>query len=238
MNIVSSLKYCYVILFIVFFISCNWETDSKQKHQDSVSQKENTSSIDSQSITKDTILLVNENLKYKFQVHKENSDFLSKIISINYSLIDSDPLPKRIDLKEKDYAIFLKFDDYNYDGYLDMYIHNTCAILNNCHGYIYLFDPKLKEYIHNEQFDTLTTVTVNKKKNEIYSISRSQAGAIFKKGVYKMRNRQLSLIRYIIQGPAVSGWLFQITSFDVFGNSRIIKREINKYPTFEDEEKY
>ena len=236
-------RYNIILLLIVSIISCkselqNNKNDSEINYRDTLSiSNDSLDNIIDTIMTEDTTLLIFENMKYKFQILRNGPESYNEIEKIHYSQSNNFINPKSINFKDKEYFIFMEFEDYNFDGYLDLYLKNGCAILNNCSGCIYLFNPEHNEFKHNEQFDTLTTVTVNKKKQEIYSINRSQAGASFQKGVFKMKNHKLKIIRYVIQEQDGDDWFFQITTFDVSGKSKVIKREINKYPVYTEDEK-
>lgn len=85
-------------------------------------------------------------------------------------------------------------DDYNFDGYKDIYIHDGCAILGNCFGLVMLYDKPGKNFIRAKEFDNLTTIRLDPEKKLLSSLNRSGGGIYFTYQLYKYINSKLTLI--------------------------------------------
>ncbi|MCX6162903.1 MAG: hypothetical protein NTV87_16405 [Ignavibacteriae bacterium] len=110
-------------------------------------------------------------------------------------------------LDENDCEYIVRFDigDYNFDGYKDIYLKNSCMMLNNCYGHVFLYNPSTGKYKLAKEFDDLITIRVSKTKKRIYSLNRSQAGASWQFDVYKYINKKLTLIISYSQSPGADG---------------------------------
>lgn len=85
-------------------------------------------------------------------------------------------------------------DDYNFDGYKDLYIHDGCVILGNCSGLVMLYDKSGKNFKRAREFDNLTTINLYPQNKLLSSSNRSGAGIYFTYQLYKYINSKLTLI--------------------------------------------
>ncbi|MCX6166169.1 MAG: hypothetical protein NTU73_15135 [Ignavibacteriae bacterium] len=105
-----------------------------------------------------------------------------------------------IDSEKDSVAIVnLEFNDFNFDGYVDLYVYDGCAILANCHGKVFIYNEGLNKFVHDYGFDEMTSVQVDKKKKEIRSFNQCCAGANSEEKVYKYFDRKLTLIKEIFK---------------------------------------
>lgn len=124
---------------------------------------------------------------------------------------------------EKDslFIINIEFADYNFDGYIDMYLYDGCAILANCFGKIYIYNPSNKEFIHDKVFDEMTSVSINKDKKEIQSFNQCCAGANSIYQIYKYINGKLTIQKEILKDlDNKSKFIYTIKKYDENGNLR------------------
>jgi hypothetical protein len=123
----------------------------------------------------------------------------------------------------------MEFNDYNFDGYLDLYLYDGCAILGNCFGKVFIFNQEKKEFIRDMAFDEMTSVSVNKDKKEIYSFNQCCAGASSTYSVYRYSDGKLYKFKEInedYEGKSKS--IYIITEYDKNGkvlNTKKIESE-------------
>lgn len=104
------------------------------------------------SFAQDTtfIVQINDGLEYKFNVTKNSEGLIENITFHEFTNEDGIFLATILNFSEEDFAHYIEFDDYNFDGYLDMYVHDPCMILANCHGKVYLYEEGT--FQHNPGF--------------------------------------------------------------------------------------
>lgn len=140
-----------------------------------------------------------------------------------------------IDMTSDDYVHYLEFEDYNFDGKLDMYAHDPCMILGNCFGKVYLF--KDGEFKHDPQFDNMTTVMADAKNKTIFSSNRSAAGSIFTNETFKWDGEKLTLIKRISQdyAPGEESQMYEyvIEELNSEGKLVVTKKELLQEPNLE-----
>lgn len=129
----------------------------------------------------DTVIYrkINKDLPaFAFQVKIINTDMYSPVKEIVIRDSETKKIIQTLD-SEKDslFVLNMEFNDYNFDGYLDLYLYDGCAILGNCFGKIFIYNPGKKQFLHDMAFDEMTSVSVDKIKKEIYSLNRCCAGA-------------------------------------------------------------
>lgn len=133
--------------------------------------------------------------------------------------------------KNDDYLFYAEFNDYNFDGYLDMYIHDPCMILGNCSGLVYIFNPEHSRFDHDPQFDELTTIDVSPGAREIYSLNRSAGGSLFTRDTYKWEGDRLTLIKRIsVDASPNGGYEYKNEERNKEGNMEVIERKESKEP--------
>jgi|WetSurMetagenome_2_1015567.scaffolds.fasta_scaffold88471_2 hypothetical protein len=91
----------------------------------------------------------------------------------------------------------IEFNDFNFDGYLDLYVYDGCAILGNCYGKIYLYNRDLKKFVHDPAFDEMTSVYADKEKKEIRSFNQCCGGSESETKIYTYYDGKLTLIKNI-----------------------------------------
>jgi hypothetical protein len=133
--------------------------------------------------------------------------------------------------KDDDYLFYPEFNDYNFDGYLDMYIHDPCMILGNCSGLVYIFNPGHSRFDHDPQFDDLTTVEVSPASGEIYSLNRSAGGSLFTRDTYKWENGKLVLVKRIsVDASPSGGYEYKREERNKEGKMEVIEKKESKEP--------
>jgi hypothetical protein len=91
----------------------------------------------------------------------------------------------------------IEFNDFNFDGYIDLYVYDGCAISANCFGKVYLYNKELNKFIRDYAFDDLTSVQIDKDKKTILSLNSSGAGAYRNTKIFKFYKGKLTLIKEI-----------------------------------------
>ena len=177
-------------------------------------------------------VMINKNdyVQLDFRIVKDGDIFKE----INYSVHADDNVvltEKTIDLSNDNYVHYVVFDDYNFDGYLDMYLHDPCMVLGNCIGMVYLF--KDGGFVHATQFDDMTTVSADPEKKLIYSSNRSAAGSLFTYETFRWDAGILKLIKRISQNYDGDFYLYTIEELDSKGNLKIVKQERLSEPRLE-----
>jgi hypothetical protein len=113
----------------------------------------------------------------------------------------------------------IEFNDYNFDGYTDIYVYDGCAILANCFGKVYIYDKDLKIFVRDCAFDEMTSVQVSKGKKEIYSFNQCCGGAESETKTYKYFDGKLTLIKEISKtyNDKISKFTYVIKEYDEKG---------------------
>jgi hypothetical protein len=200
----------FIFLFFVFSFACNKDNEKqnvKNTVQDTLSNKtktENNSNIkktdDKYYLDSTFYVLVNKGVSpFKFEIWRVKGSFGVKhfddIYKINIYDSSSGKLLQTIDSSAMaDVLTQLEFDDYNFDGYLDIYIKDRCAILDNCRGIVFIYGTNTHLFNIAHEFDEMTTVRADQKKKMIYSLNRSAAGASFVYEKFKYTDGKLILI--------------------------------------------
>lgn len=245
----------FLFIFIIFFstISCG-------KTDDSQNEMTNQKDVSKSEIENDSKYVDNDSLKYYLDstlsisvnesLHELKFEFW-RVLEDNekdhYNLFDkikifdskSDKLLQTIDSKDLDGLVQIDFDDYNFDNYTDIYIKGSCMILNNCFGFVYLFNKDKSTFVISHEFDELTTVEANPKEKTINSLNRSRAGILFTSMVLKFINGKLTIIEIEEQEDAndSSGKYHYVhRKMDKSGKMRVIKDEILNEPILFGEE--
>jgi hypothetical protein len=102
----------------------------------------------------------------------------------------------------------IEFDDFNFDGYKDLYIHDGCAISANCHGKVFLYNKKLKKFVHHSGFDAMTSILADCEKKVIRSCNQQHAGADSDTKIYMFYGKKLSLIKEIYKTYDIKNSLY------------------------------
>ena len=138
---------------------------------------------------------------------------------------------QKIDVEKDSLAIMnISFDDYNFDGYLDIYFYDGCAILANCFGKVYTYDVKKNIFVHDKVFDEMTSVDIDASKKEIYSFNRCCGGNESDFRIYKYINDRLTIQKQVEKKyDEKSGiYIYTVREFDKFGKARKTKTTRSK----------
>ncbi len=166
---------------------------------------------------------ISDKLTYTFYIsYFDNSEVIRNVGFNEYST-SGIVLVENIRFQEDDFVHYINFDDYNFDGYLDMYVHDPCMILGNCHGKIYLFEKN--RFSHDPQFDDMTTVIADPETKEIYSSNRSAAGSIFTNETFKWQGGILILTERVSQNYDGDFYIYTVEELAPDGTMKITKQE-------------
>jgi hypothetical protein len=91
----------------------------------------------------------------------------------------------------------IEFNDFNFDGYLDLYVYDGCAILGNCYGKVYIFNKDLNKFVQEPAFDEMTSVYADKEKKIIRSFNQCCGGSESETKIYMYNDGKLTLIKNI-----------------------------------------
>ena len=169
-------------------------------------------------------------IKLKDKSEKKFEYFPIKSIEISDS--DTYRVLQEINEEKEDLGISnIEFNDYNFDGYLDMYVYDACAILANCYGHVFLFDKGLHKFVLAMEFNELTSVSADNSKKEIYSFNRCCGGALYTYGVYKYINDKLTLVKEISEdADGTKGYIYKVKEMDKNGKMKVVKKVKSKEP--------
>jgi len=87
----------------------------------------------------------------------------------------------------------LRAVDANFDGYQDLQLLSNCGGTGNCSYDFYLYDPKAKQFVHNDFLTTLTTPSFDPAKKQVTTHSNSSASD-WSTETYQLRDGQYTLI--------------------------------------------
>jgi len=65
--------------------------------------------------------------------------------------------------------------DANFDGYQDLQLLGTCGGTGNCSYNFYLYDPKTKQFVHNDFLSALMTPSFDQEKEQVMTGSNLSA---------------------------------------------------------------
>ena len=167
---------------------------------------------------------------FAFQVKIINSYMYSPVKEI---IIKDSATKKTLQTLNSDrdslFVFNIEFNDYNFDGYLDLYLYDGCAILGNCFGRVLIYNPDIKQFIHDMAFDELTSVSLNKDKKEIYSYNQCCGGSSSTYAVYKYSSGKIYKAKEINKDyDNKSKFIYVITEYDKNGkeiNTKKIESE-------------
>lgn len=128
----------------------------------------------------------------------------------------------------------MEFNDYNFDGYLDLYLYDGCAILGNCFGKVLIYNPDIKQFIRDMAFDELTSVSLNKDKKEIYSYNQCCGGSSSTFAVYKYSSGKIYKAKEINKDfDNKSEFIYIITEYDKNGKEISTRKIESESPELE-----
>lgn len=150
---------------------------------------------------KDTVFYrkINESVPaMKVYIKVKTGDHFFPVQSIIFKDSATNRVIRTIDSETDSIAILnIEFDDYNFDGYTDIYVYDGCAILANCFGKVYLYNTDLKNFVRHYGFDEMTSVQADGEKKVIYSFNQCCAGAESETRTYKYFGDKLTLVKKI-----------------------------------------
>jgi hypothetical protein len=91
--------------------------------------------------------------------------------------------------------------DANFDGYRDLQILSQCGATGNCSYDFYLYDPKAKQFIHNDFLSSLGTPSFDQAKKQVTTSSNGSASD-WQNETYQHENDG----RYTLIHREVSAW--------------------------------
>jgi hypothetical protein len=190
----------------------------------------------------------NDTVIYR-KIHKDISAFAFQIKIINsyiYSpvkeiVIKDSATKKTLQTLNSDrdslFVFNMEFNDYNFDGYLDLYLYDGCAILGNCFGKVLIYNPVKKQFVHEITFDEMTSVSLNKDKKEIYSFNQCCAGASSTYAVFRYSDGKLYKFKEINKDyDGKSKFIYIITEYDKNGKELNTKKIESEDSDLETEE--
>jgi hypothetical protein len=120
-------------------------------------------------------------------IRKDNSSPIQKICIYSNK---TNKIIQTLDLCKPDLnqTFHTSFDDYNFDGYMDIYTKDSGAILGNFHGEVYLYKPETSTFMRSDVYKNMTSIEVLHERNIIKSHNRSQAGLISTVIEYEIQN--------------------------------------------------
>jgi hypothetical protein len=87
----------------------------------------------------------------------------------------------------------LRAVDANFDGYRDLQLLSNCGATGNCSYDFYLYDPKTKQFVHNDFLTSLTTPSFDAAKKQVTTHSNSSASD-WSTETYQFHDGQYTLI--------------------------------------------
>jgi len=208
----------YVSILVIFFASISFTQDKETE--------ENTNLFSVINIRPK-----HGAAKLRFEIYRYYYKYSAeyKISKIEIYKSSKRKLIQTIDENDFEYAVQFEFGDYNFDGYKDIYLKNSCMMLNNCYGHVFLYNRSTGKYKLAKEFDDLITIRISKTKKRIYSLNRSMAGASWQFDVYKYINNKLTLIISYSQSPGADGKYYY--GKDIRMSNGKMKTVINKIST-------
>lgn len=136
----------------------------------------------------------------------------------------SDKLIQKLDDKKDSLGIMnIEFNDFNFDGYLDLYLYDGCVILGNCYGKVFLFNREQSKFIRETAFDEMTSIYADKEKKIIRSFNQCCAGTESETRFYKYYDGKLSLVKEILKSFDNNKSLFNYTINEYDKDGKLIK---------------
>lgn len=83
--------------------------------------------------------------------------------------------------------------DANFDGYQDLQLLSNCGATGNCSYDFYLYDPKTKQFVHNDFLSQLTTPSFDPEKKQV-TIHSNSGASDWSTEIYQYRDDRYTLI--------------------------------------------
>jgi len=187
------------------------------------------------TLTKDTVLYRKTGKDipvYEFYLErKNNTDEWDAIKSITIKDSATGKIIQVLDSqKDSLFIVNMEFNDYNFDGYTDMYLYDACAVLGNCFGKVFLFDPKKKIFVREKIFEEMTTVCIDDAKKEVYSFNQCCGGNESDSRIYRYINGKLTIQKQVSKtySDIQAKYIYTVKEFNNMGKvktTKVIKSE-------------
>jgi len=173
-------------------------------------------------VQNDTVIYrkINSNLpSFAFLVKIINTGMYSPVKEIVIKDSETKKTIQTLDSKRDSLFVFnMEFNDFNFDGYLDLYLYDGCAILGNCFGKIFIYKPDEKQFVLDRAFDEMTSVYTDKEKKEIHSLNRCCAGSSSSAKTFKYFEGKLYLSKEVnMDYDGKSKFIYVITEYNPDG---------------------
>ena len=131
------------------------------------------------------------------------------------------------------------FIDLNFDGFLDLYVHQNCSQFPKCKGKVFIFKIEEKNFEVDKRFDYLYNLSVNKEKKLIYSTEDDNRGVVYYRAFQNNGKKFLWLKEvkryskaYIAGDPPIPllGYTYEIKKADEEGNLKFFKEITSPSP--------
>jgi len=146
--------FIYLILSILFLSNISLPQDKESKVNSYLSKTIKIKPKRGKAKLKFEIYRIQD----EYSKEKKDYDKISEIKIYN----SKGRLLQKLTEKDFEYAVDFTFDDYNFDGYKDIYLKDGCAILDNCSGNVFLYNPETGKYKLEDEFKDLTSIRISK----------------------------------------------------------------------------
>jgi len=241
----------FVLCVSLVFVSCSKGENVNPPKDNPVAKKDNTTNTSvTKKPSKDSLknyldssytVAINKSFKIKINIwrireskEKNHYDHFCRLEIYNEI---PDNLLQTIDTSGLEGIINVSFDDFNFDGYKDLYLTDGCAILGNCIGNVFLFNTKNNLFEIAHEFDDMTTIVTNQNAKTLTSTSRCCAGAGYDINTYKYIDGKLTLVKSISEetpGAESDKYHYVIKELDKNGKMQTIKDVYLKEPKLDD----
>jgi hypothetical protein len=90
---------------------------------------------------------------------------------------------------------WFRADDFNFDGYKDVYLLTNYGVTGNRYGCIWLYNPATKNFEYNKEFSALSRIWLDPTTKTIFTFSTGgAAGRVHTAEKYAVKNNRLVLI--------------------------------------------
>ena len=95
----------------------------------------------------------------------------------------------------------IEFMDLNFDGFKDIYVHETCNATNNCKGIVFICTPgKNNWFMVDKKFSNIYMLSVRPGKELIYSrYSESKVYEQNKYEIFRLSDKGFALVKRVTQ---------------------------------------
>lgn len=104
-----------------------------------------------------------------------------------------------------DLASLVSFPDVNFDGWRDLSVLSSNAVLGNSFYHVWIYDPHLRRFRYSAEVSDLTSPQFDARHRRVTSLSRSAAGLDYSARILVWRKQHLVLIQEVEQEPLSGG---------------------------------